>query len=125
MACSVGPSGCRELAVCLLQGYRDAQCGWLLAPAGHPAAALGLLLVLYAPKRQVLEVWVPRSGQRLVGVPVDYPCLLVTVGLPCGGWGNAEGWGAWLQQCGSATTLVVNMETGDTWDTLECLLEEE
>jgi hypothetical protein len=107
----------------LLQGYRDAQCGWLLPTADHPAAALGLLLVLYAPKRQVLEVWLPRSGQRLVGVPVDYPCLLVTVGLPCGGWGNAEAWGAWLRVCGSATTLAVNMETGDAWDVLDCLLE--
>jgi hypothetical protein len=115
---------CCDVCLALLQGYRDAQCGWLLPPASHPAAALGLLLVLYAPKRQVLEVWLPRSGQRLVGVPVDYPCLLVSVGLPCGGWGNATAWEAWLQQCGSATTLVVNMETGATWDALSCLEEE-
>lgn len=107
-----------------MQGYRDAQCGWLLPPAGHPAAALGLLLLLYAPKRQVLEVWLPRPGHRLVAVPVDYPCLLVSVGLPCGGWGNQGPWSAWLQRCGSATTLVVNMQTGHTWDAMDCLEEE-
>eukprot|EP00882_Tetradesmus_deserticola_P032440 GHRQ01036825.1.p2 GENE.GHRQ01036825.1~~GHRQ01036825.1.p2 ORF type:complete len:131 (+),score=34.95 GHRQ01036825.1:30-395(+) len=114
-----------ECAWCLLlQGYRDAQCGWLLPPPSHPAAPLGLLLVLFAPKRQTLEVWLPRSGQRLASRAVHYPCLLVPVGLPCGGWGNSPAWLAWQQQCGSATTMVLNVQTGEVWDALDCLLEE-
>jgi len=33
--------------VSMWKGYRDAQCGWLAGP----------LLVLYAPRRGLLEVW--------------------------------------------------------------------
>ena len=35
------------------KGYRDAQVAWLQPPEGHGLAGHGLLLVLYAPKRQV------------------------------------------------------------------------
>jgi hypothetical protein len=83
-----------------------------------------VLLVLYAPKRQVLEVWQPRSGQRLAARGVNYPCLLLGVGLPCGSWGNQAALGAWLQACGSATTLVLNVQTGEVWDAMACLLDE-
>uniref|UniRef100_A0A383W6M0 Rab3-GAP regulatory subunit N-terminal domain-containing protein n=1 Tax=Tetradesmus obliquus TaxID=3088 RepID=A0A383W6M0_TETOB len=116
--------GASMAAVRIWKGYRDAQCGWLLPPPSHPAARLGLLLVLFAPKRQTLEIWLPRSGQRLASRAVQYPCLLVPVGLPCGGWGNGPAWQAWQKCCGSATMLVMNVQSGEVWDAMECLLKE-
>eukprot|EP00879_Flechtneria_rotunda_P023802 GHRR01025202.1.p1 GENE.GHRR01025202.1~~GHRR01025202.1.p1 ORF type:complete len:221 (+),score=43.05 GHRR01025202.1:260-922(+) len=116
--------GASTTAVRIWKGYRDAQCGWLLPPPSHPAHPLGLLLVLLAPKRQVLEVWLPKSGQRLASRPVDYPCLLVSVGLPCGAWGNERIWSIWQEQFGSATTLVMNVQTGYVEDAIDCLMEE-
>jgi hypothetical protein len=83
---------------------------------------LGALLVLYAPKRQALEVWLPRAGQRLAARRVDYPCRLLPVGMPCGAWGNGAGLAAWQQQCGAATTLVVDLRSGAVWDAMDCLL---
>lgn len=80
--------------------------------------------MLFAPKRQVLEVWLARAGQRLASRHVDYPCKLLSVGLPCGGWGNAAAWAAWQGGVGSATTLVLDVQSGTTWDALDCLLEE-
>jgi len=96
-----------------------------MPPTSHPAHPLGLLLVLFAPKRQTLEVWLPRSGQRLASRCVDHPCLLLQVGLPCGDWGNEQVAGIWQEYFGGATTLALNVETGEVWDVMDCLLEDE
>lgn len=92
-----------------------------MPPPNHPASPLGLMLVLLAPKRQTLEVWLPRSGHRLASRTVDYPCLLVPVGLPCGGFGNGLVMDLWYDSCACATTLVVNLFSGKVWDAMDCL----
>eukprot|EP00878_Enallax_costatus_P010851 GHUV01011331.1.p1 GENE.GHUV01011331.1~~GHUV01011331.1.p1 ORF type:complete len:530 (+),score=153.20 GHUV01011331.1:98-1687(+) len=109
-------------AVRLWKGYRDAQCGWIMPPPSHPARPLGLMLVLLAPRRQTLEVWLPRSGQRLASKVVDYPCLLLPVGLPCGGFGNDTVMDIWFESCTCATTLVVNLTSGEVWNVMDCLV---
>lgn len=106
-----------------LQGYRDAQCGWLVPPPSHPAAPLGLLLLLLAPKRRTLEVWMPREGRRLAAVAVNFPCLLLPVAHPCGCWANGVVAAAWRGVCGWPSTLAINMQTGEVWDALDCLME--
>ena len=73
------------------KGYRDAQCGWTEAAAvgcvgdgtlagddgcaGRPSASL---LVVYAPRRELLEIWpVPRGG-RVCACTVGPDCLLLS-----------------------------------------------
>lgn len=104
----------------LSQGYRDAQCGWSLPPDGHPWARHGLLLVLYAPRRELLEVWTPRSGVRVSAARVEAFCRLLPVAAPCGGWGN-ELMGRW-QAHSVPSTVVLRLggkEKGALWDVLE------
>ncbi|KAI8465884.1 MAG: Rab3 GTPase-activating protein regulatory subunit N-terminus-domain-containing protein [Monoraphidium minutum] len=103
------------------KGYRDAQCGWALPPAGHPWAAHGLLLVLYAPRRQLIEVWTPRAGARVAAARADAPCRLLPAGAPCGGWRN-ELMARWLRARGAPSTLVLRLggrERGGVWDVLD------
>jgi len=92
--------------VWIWKGYRDAQCGWLVATEGEqdsPAhgeaggAAVGAgrvspyageeeeetppracpLVVIYAPKRGLLEIWAPWFGHRVAAFNVGLNCQLL------------------------------------------------
>ncbi|XP_058058516.1 rab3 GTPase-activating protein non-catalytic subunit [Anopheles bellator] len=64
----------RGIALRIWKGYRDAQCGFVEVPEKLPKDTSGsagrnkidrrraLFLVIYAPRRSVLEVWALRSG---------------------------------------------------------------
>ncbi|KNC49545.1 uncharacterized protein AMSG_11890 [Thecamonas trahens ATCC 50062] len=54
------------------KGYRDAQLGWL-----QPESSRVLALVIYAPKRGLLEIWRMRHGERLVARKVASNGVLV------------------------------------------------
>jgi hypothetical protein len=102
------------------QGYRDAQCGWALPPDGHPWAHHGLLLVLHAPRRDLIEVWAPRSGARVAAARAEGACRLLPVAAPCGGWRN-ELAGRWAAR-GAPSTVVLRLagrRRGRMWDVLD------
>jgi hypothetical protein len=102
------------------QGYRDAQCGWALPPEGHPWAHHGALLVLYAPRRDLIEAWAPRSGARVASARAGGPCQLLPVAPPCGGWKN-DLMRRWLAR-GAPSTLVLRLggrDRGGVWDVLD------
>lgn len=64
--------------VCLrvFKGYRDAQCGWIV-PAGTESHACSHL-VLYAPRRGLLEVWQAPCGGRVFACNVGHGCVLLS-----------------------------------------------
>lgn len=68
----------------LTAGYRDAQLGWLQVPEERgdrgfsPSASLprrhALFLVIYAPRRGILEVWAMQQGPRVGAFTVGKHC---------------------------------------------------
>lgn len=63
----------RGIAVRMWKGYRKAQCGWLQIEEEEPSSKKGpkhllrsaLFLVIYDPKKGVLEVWTVPNGVRI------------------------------------------------------------
>ncbi|KAG8314054.1 Rab3 GTPase-activating protein non-catalytic subunit, partial [Homalodisca vitripennis] len=55
------------LALRMWKGYRDAQCGWLTAEEEQSKGRkrLALFLVIYAPKKGIVEVWAMQQGPRI------------------------------------------------------------
>ncbi|XP_054260822.1 rab3 GTPase-activating protein non-catalytic subunit isoform X2 [Macrosteles quadrilineatus] len=57
------------IALRMWKGYRDAQCGWLVAeeeqPQAHSRKRQALFLVIYSPKKGVVEVWAMQQGPRV------------------------------------------------------------
>eukprot|EP00890_Picochlorum_soloecismus_P005090 jgi/Picsp_1/5582/NSC_02941-R1_rab3 gtpase-activating protein non-catalytic subunit len=52
----------------MLKGYRDAQIAWMTVKSREAP-----LLLIYAPKRRVVEVWDILQGKRLVSTSKDIP----------------------------------------------------
>lgn len=79
------------LKVNLPAGYRDAQLGWLQVPEERgdrefsPSASLprrhALFLVIYAPRRGILEVWGMQQGPRVGAFTVGKHCRYAAVFL--------------------------------------------
>jgi len=70
------------LVVRIWKGYRSAQCGWIEAkkdPArlGSPHASF---LIIYAPRRGLLEVWSTQRGPRVAAFNVGKNCRLLYSG---------------------------------------------
>uniref|UniRef100_A0A1B6DPT0 Rab3-GAP regulatory subunit N-terminal domain-containing protein n=3 Tax=Clastoptera arizonana TaxID=38151 RepID=A0A1B6DPT0_9HEMI len=57
------------LALRMWKGYRDAQCGWITAEEEHQnnteRKRNTLFLVIYAPKKAIIEVWALQQGPRV------------------------------------------------------------
>ncbi|KAF0044808.1 hypothetical protein F2P81_003966 [Scophthalmus maximus] len=74
----------RGIAIRMWKGYRDAQLGWLQVPEERgdrefsPSASLprrhALFLVIYAPRRGILEVWAMQQGPRVGAFTVGKHC---------------------------------------------------
>uniref|UniRef100_A0A3B4VAW8 RAB3 GTPase activating protein subunit 2 (non-catalytic) n=1 Tax=Seriola dumerili TaxID=41447 RepID=A0A3B4VAW8_SERDU len=74
----------RGIAIRMWKGYRDAQLGWLQVPEERgdrefsPSASLprrhALFLVIYAPRRGILEVWGMQQGPRVGAFTVGKHC---------------------------------------------------
>ena len=79
------------VAVRMWKGYRDAQAAWSVRREG---GGLVRFLVLYAPRRGLLEAWKLPFGGRCLAVQVGPGCRLVqsTPLLGCGGdlWRSAS-----------------------------------
>ncbi|XP_071476615.1 rab3 GTPase-activating protein non-catalytic subunit-like [Diadema antillarum] len=86
----------RGVAVRMWKGYRDAQCGWIQvvedihrdhggkrarASAGSShGPRVALFLVIYAPRRGIIEVWNTQQGPRVAAFNVPKSCRLLYPG---------------------------------------------
>jgi hypothetical protein len=52
----------------MFKGYRDAQIAWLTVKSRQTP-----LLLIYAPKRRVVEIWDILQGKRLISTSKDIP----------------------------------------------------
>ncbi len=65
-----------HIVVRMWKGYRDAQVGWVEQDEA-------LFLVVYGPRRGIMEVWRMRHGQREAMMDVGTDCTLVRGGKCC------------------------------------------
>ncbi|CAM1313278.1 RAB3GAP2 (predicted) [Pycnogonum litorale] len=79
----------RGIAVRIWKGYRDAQCGWLEADEdthrydkcrSTPVPRSATFLVIYAPRRGILEVWTMQQGPRVAAFNVGKNSRLFHIG---------------------------------------------
>uniref|UniRef100_A0A4W6CEA8 RAB3 GTPase activating protein subunit 2 (non-catalytic) n=1 Tax=Lates calcarifer TaxID=8187 RepID=A0A4W6CEA8_LATCA len=80
----------RGITIRMWKGYRDAQLGWLQVPEERgdrefsPSASLprrhALFLVIYAPRRGILEIWAMQQGPRVGAFTVGKHCRLLYAG---------------------------------------------
>ncbi|XP_028580442.2 rab3 GTPase-activating protein non-catalytic subunit [Podarcis muralis] len=101
----------RGLAVRMWKGYRDAQIGWIqivedlhereaekmdFSPFGTPQgpSRVAQFLVIYAPRRGILEVWSTQQGPRVGAFNVGKHCRLLYPGYKIMGLNNvtSQGW---------------------------------
>ncbi|XP_054836638.1 rab3 GTPase-activating protein non-catalytic subunit isoform X1 [Eublepharis macularius] len=101
----------RGLAVRMWKGYRDAQVGWIqivedlhereaekmdFSPFGSPQgpSRVAQFLVIYAPRRGILEVWSTQQGPRVGAFNVGKHCRLLCPGYKIMGRNNvtSQGW---------------------------------
>ncbi|KAK5885969.1 hypothetical protein CesoFtcFv8_017052 [Champsocephalus esox] len=100
----------RGVAIRMWKGYRDAQLGWLQVPeervdresspsASHPRRH-ALFLVIYAPRRGILEVWGMQHGPRVGAFTVGKHCRLLYAGYRLMGVNSvtSKGWQLHTQQ---------------------------
>jgi hypothetical protein len=64
------------------KGYREVQCGWVVASEGLDTASASLrssiFLVIYTAKRGILEIWPARESVRCAAFNVGHHCRLLT-----------------------------------------------
>ncbi|KAM3595515.1 uncharacterized protein V6R79_024591 [Siganus canaliculatus] len=99
----------RGICVRMWKGYRDAQLGWLQVPEERgdrqfsPSASPrrhALFLVIYAPRRGILEVWAMQQGPRVGAFTVGKHCRLLYAGYRLMGMNSvtSQGWQFSTQQ---------------------------
>ncbi|XP_029316104.1 rab3 GTPase-activating protein non-catalytic subunit isoform X3 [Cottoperca gobio] len=100
----------RGIAIRMWKGYRDAQLGWLQVPEERgdrefsPSTSLprrhALFLVIYAPRRGILEVWGMQQGPRVGAFTVGKHCRLLYAGYRLMGVNSvtSKGWQLHTQQ---------------------------
>ncbi|XP_061824487.1 rab3 GTPase-activating protein non-catalytic subunit [Nerophis lumbriciformis] len=100
----------RGIAIRMWKGYRDAQLGWLHVPEerisceNSASASLprrhALFLVIYAPRRGILEIWAMQHGPRVGAFTVGKHCRLLYAGYRLLGVNSvtSQGWQLHTQQ---------------------------
>uniref|UniRef100_A0A1A8DGZ5 RAB3 GTPase activating protein subunit 2 (Non-catalytic) n=1 Tax=Nothobranchius kadleci TaxID=1051664 RepID=A0A1A8DGZ5_NOTKA len=100
----------RGIAIRMWKGYRDAQLGWLQVQEERgdrefsPSASLprrhALFLIIYAPRRGILEVWAMQRGPRVGAFTVGKQCRLLFAGYRLMGVNSvtSQGWQLHTQQ---------------------------
>ncbi|XP_058470844.1 rab3 GTPase-activating protein non-catalytic subunit isoform X2 [Solea solea] len=100
----------RGIAIRMWKGYRDAQLGWLQIPEERgdrdfsPSASIprrhALFLIIYAPRRGILEVWAMQQGPRVGAFTVGKHCRLLYAGYHLMGVNSvtSQGWQLHTQQ---------------------------
>ncbi|XP_055966815.1 rab3 GTPase-activating protein non-catalytic subunit [Sorex fumeus] len=123
----------RGIAIRMWKGYRDAQVGWIqvvedlhervpdradLSPFGSTQgpSRVAQFLVIYAPRRGILEVWNTQQGPRVGAFNVGKHCRLLYPGYKIMGLNNvtSQSWQPQTHQiclvdpvCGSVKTVIV------------------
>ena len=68
----------QRYAVRMFKGYRDAQVGWIeMSEEQTEDSKRATFLIIYAPKRGILEVWVTQMGPRVGAFNVGKNCRLI------------------------------------------------
>ncbi|CAG5866197.1 unnamed protein product [Menidia menidia] len=100
----------RGISIRMWKGYRDAQLGWLQVQEERgdrefsPSASLprrhALFLIIYAPRRGILEVWAMQRGPRVGAFTVGKHCRLLYAGYRLMGVNSvtSQGWQLHTQQ---------------------------
>lgn len=100
----------RGIAIRMWKGYRDAQLGWMQIAEErgmrdpHASAPTprrhALFLVIYAPRRGILEVWAMQRGPRVGAFNVGKHCRLLYAGYRLMGVNSvtSQGWQLHTQQ---------------------------
>ncbi|MEQ2250719.1 hypothetical protein ILYODFUR_003749 [Ilyodon furcidens] len=100
----------RGITIRMWKGYRDAQLGWLQVQEERgdrefsPSASLprrhALFLIIYAPRRGILEVWAMQRGPRVGAFTVGKHCRLLYAGYHLMGVNSvtSQGWQLHTQQ---------------------------
>ncbi|XP_017287238.1 rab3 GTPase-activating protein non-catalytic subunit isoform X2 [Kryptolebias marmoratus] len=100
----------RGIAIRMWKGYRDAQLGWLQVQEERgdrefsPSASLprrhALFLIIFAPRRGILEVWAMQRGPRVGAFTVGKQCRLLYAGYRLMGVNSvtSQGWQLHTQQ---------------------------
>lgn len=76
----------------MLKGYREAQAAWMVPAPGEAA-----FLIVYAPRRGVIEVWRPHAGVRIGSLPnaPERGVLLQQPAMPTAATGGLLHQGCW------------------------------
>ena len=67
----------------MLEGYRDAQCGWVVSRETSAGAQAGVeqrtaaFLVIYIAKRGLMEIWTAQQGTRVAAFNCSKSAKLV------------------------------------------------
>ncbi|XP_037551139.1 rab3 GTPase-activating protein non-catalytic subunit [Nematolebias whitei] len=100
----------RGLAIRMWKGYRDAQLGWLqvqeergdreFSPSSSLPRRHALFLIIFAPRRGILEVWAMQRGPRVGAFTVGKQCRLLYAGYRLMGVNSvtSQGWQLHTQQ---------------------------
>uniref|UniRef100_A0A3Q3WCN4 Uncharacterized protein n=1 Tax=Mola mola TaxID=94237 RepID=A0A3Q3WCN4_MOLML len=100
----------RGICIRMWKGYRDAQLGWLQVQEERgdrehsPFSSLprrhALFMVIYAPRRGILEVWAMQQGPRVGAFTVGKHCRLLYAGYRLMGMNSvtSQGWHYHIQQ---------------------------
>ncbi|KAJ7988941.1 hypothetical protein DPEC_G00314410 [Dallia pectoralis] len=100
----------RGIAIRMWKGYRDAQLGWVQVSEGRgerdtsPSVPIprryAQFLVIYAPRRGILEVWGTQQGSRVGAFTVGKHCRLLYAGYRLMGVNSvtSQGWQLHTQQ---------------------------
>lgn len=68
----------QHIAIRMFKGYRDAQVGWVEVSEDKTQDSKRVtFLVIYAPKRGILEIWVSQLGPRVGAFNVGRNCRLI------------------------------------------------
>ncbi|XP_065175412.1 rab3 GTPase-activating protein non-catalytic subunit-like [Sycon ciliatum] len=74
------------LVLRMWKGYRDAQCGWIaetedlpddVDPDEAPPGRIAIFLLIYAPRRGIVELWPSDGGARIGAYNVGKQCCLL------------------------------------------------
>ncbi|KAK2843856.1 hypothetical protein Q7C36_012071 [Tachysurus vachellii] len=100
----------RGIAIRMWKGYRDAQLGWVQVSEAHGDRDIttspsmphrcAQFLVIYAPRRGILEVWGTQHGPRIGAFTVGKHCRLLYPGYRLMGVNSvtSQGWHLHTQQ---------------------------
>lgn len=75
----------KGMAIRMWKGYRDAQCGWIQVEDSveekyQHSPRKALFLVIYAPRRGILELWCSQQGPRVAAFNVGRSSKLLSPG---------------------------------------------